>query len=103
MYYFSFMTTIIPVSDFRNNISEYINRVLYEKETFFVRKGKSSRLVKISLEDNGQKSDLDQILALGDSWTPEEAEDFEMVVKDARKKQESASHKRMKKLLQQLV
>jgi hypothetical protein len=103
MNYSDIMSTTIPVSDFRNNISEYINRVLYEKETFFVRKGKSSRLVKISLEDTGQKSDLDQILALGDSWTPEEAEDFEMVVKDARKKQENTSHKRMKNLLQQLV
>lgn len=98
------MNNVIPVSDFRNNISEYLNRVLYNEETLFIKKGKSSRLVKITIdtESNKKRSNLDEILSLGDTWTKEEAEEFELSVKDLCKNQEDNSVQRMKQLLQQL-
>ncbi|MEK7633777.1 MAG: hypothetical protein AAB437_02955 [Patescibacteria group bacterium] len=35
------MNNIVNVSDFRNNISDYINRVRYNKDSFLLKKGKS--------------------------------------------------------------
>lgn len=35
------MNNIVNVSDFRNNISDYINRVIYNKDSFLLKKGKS--------------------------------------------------------------
>jgi len=35
------MNNIINISDFRNNISDYINRVIYNKDSFLLKKGKS--------------------------------------------------------------
>ena len=35
------MNTIVNISDFRNNISDYINRVIYNKDSFLLKKGKS--------------------------------------------------------------
>jgi len=35
------MSNIVNVSDFRNNISDYINRVRYNKDSFLLKKGKS--------------------------------------------------------------
>lgn len=34
------MANLINVSDFRNNISDYLNRVLYHNESFLLKKGK---------------------------------------------------------------
>lgn len=35
------MNNIVNISDFRNNISDYINRVIYNKDSFLLKKGKS--------------------------------------------------------------
>lgn len=35
------MNNIVKISDFRNNISDYINRVIYNKDSFLLKKGKS--------------------------------------------------------------
>ena len=35
------MNNIVSISDFRNNISDYINRVVYNKDSFLLKKGKS--------------------------------------------------------------
>ncbi|PJC30479.1 hypothetical protein CO051_05495 [Candidatus Roizmanbacteria bacterium CG_4_9_14_0_2_um_filter_39_13] len=35
------MNNIISISDFRNNISDYINRVTYNKDSFLLKRGKS--------------------------------------------------------------
>lgn len=34
------MSTIVNISDFRNNISDYINKVRYNKNSFLLKKGK---------------------------------------------------------------
>ncbi len=34
------MSNIVNISDFRNNISDYINRVIYNKDSFLLKKGK---------------------------------------------------------------
>lgn len=34
------MNNIVKISDFRNNISDYINRVIYNKDSFLLKKGK---------------------------------------------------------------
>lgn len=33
------MTTTVPVTDFRNNISDYLNRIIYKKESFVIKRG----------------------------------------------------------------
>lgn len=35
------MNNIVNISKFRNNISDYINRVIYNKDSFLLKKGKS--------------------------------------------------------------
>lgn len=35
------MNNIVNISDFRNNISDYINRVIYNKDSFLLKKGRS--------------------------------------------------------------
>ena len=35
------MNNIINISEFRNNISDYINRVIYNRDSFLLKKGKS--------------------------------------------------------------
>ncbi|MEK7495665.1 MAG: hypothetical protein AAB603_03685 [Patescibacteria group bacterium] len=35
------MNNVVNISDFRNNISDYINRVIYNKDSFLLKKGKS--------------------------------------------------------------
>lgn len=35
------MNNIVNISEFRNNISDYINRVRYKKDSFLLKKGKS--------------------------------------------------------------
>jgi len=35
------MNNIVNISEFRNNISDYINRVIYNKDSFLLKKGKS--------------------------------------------------------------
>lgn len=34
------MNNIVKISEFRNNISDYINRVIYNKDSFLLKKGK---------------------------------------------------------------
>lgn len=47
------MNNIVNISDFRNNISDYINRIVYKNESFLIKKGKSI-VAKI---DSYKKSD----------------------------------------------
>jgi len=35
------MNNVINVSEFRNNISDYINRVIYNNDSFLLKKGRS--------------------------------------------------------------
>lgn len=35
------MNNIVNISEFRNNISDYINRVIYNKDSFLLKKGKT--------------------------------------------------------------
>ena len=35
------MANIVIISDFRNNISDYINRIVYNKNSFLLKRGKS--------------------------------------------------------------
>ena len=48
------MNNIISISDFRNNISDYINRVTYKKESFLLKKGKSI-VAKVITYDKNKK------------------------------------------------
>jgi len=36
-----YMANIVIISDFRNNISDYINRIVYNKNSFLLKRGKS--------------------------------------------------------------
>jgi antitoxin (DNA-binding transcriptional repressor) of toxin-antitoxin stability system len=60
------MTNIINISDFRNNISDYINRVIYNKEYFLLKRGKKivTKVVNYqkSKESKKEKKSLDLLI-----------------------------------------
>lgn len=48
------MTNLINVSDFRNNISDYLNRVFYHNESFLLKKGKRI-IAKVTVYDQKEE------------------------------------------------
>lgn len=79
------MNNIVKVSDFRNNISDYINRVIYNKDSFLLKKGKS--IVAKVVFYKGQKETLteDKIKKYAGIWSDKEANIIRKYAKKLRK------------------
>ena len=73
---------VINISDFRNNISDFINRVIYKKESFLLRRGKSivAKIVVYNEKQKGLKED--KIAKFAGIW---DNKDGEIIEKYARK------------------
>jgi hypothetical protein len=63
------MNDVVNVSDFRNNISDYINRLIYKNESFLLRKGKCivAKVVFYN-EKNKSKDGKNTIFELAGLW-----------------------------------
>ena len=72
----------VNVSEFRNNIADYINRVIYKNESFLIKKGKSI-VAKVSVyKEKKEYVTEDKIKKYAGIWSDKEAN---MVRKYARK------------------
>jgi|GEM_PF-3517068 len=49
------MNNIINISDFRNNISDYLNRVVYKKDSFLLKRGKTI-IAKVSVYEKQKEA-----------------------------------------------
>jgi len=49
------MNNIVNVSDFRNHISDYINRIIYKNDSFLLKKGKTV-VVKVTAYNRKEKA-----------------------------------------------
>jgi len=79
------MTQIITISDFRNNISDYINRIVYNKSSFLLKKGKSI-VAKVSYyQEKENESNRDKIKKYAGILTDLEAKRIKESLKKFRK------------------
>ncbi len=76
------MNNIVSISDFRNNISDYVNRVRYNKDSFLLKKGKSivARVVIYN-----EKKVADKIKKYAGIWSDKEANLIRKYAKKLRK------------------
>jgi hypothetical protein len=60
---------IVSITDFRNNIADYLDKVVYTNEPILIKKGKSF-LVEVSLFDNEKrrKSKKSNLFELAGLW-----------------------------------
>lgn len=52
------MNNIVSISDFRNNISDYINRVVYNNDSILIKKGKKV-VAKVAAYKKEDKTDFE--------------------------------------------
>lgn len=64
------MNNILSVTDFRNNMGIYIDKIIYNRESYFLKKGKSVVAKIIALEDRGviNKEKKSSLLRLAGLW-----------------------------------
>ena len=67
------MNNIVKISDFRNNISDYINRVIYNKDSFLLKKGKSIVARVIFYKEQKEAITEDKIKKFAGIWSDKEA------------------------------
>ena len=72
---------IVSVTDFRNNISDYLNRLTYNNESFFIKKGKLV-VAKIIKADYPNKKP--SIMDLAGLLTSSEADKMKKLIKKVR-------------------
>lgn len=78
------MTSIINVSDFRNNIADYINKIKYNNDTFLLKKGKSI-VAKITFYQQKDVDINDKIAKYAGVWSEKDAAEIKKHMKKFRK------------------
>jgi len=78
------MNNIVNVSDFRNNISDYINRIIYKNESFLIKKGKSI-LIKIALYDKNKNLRKEKLAKFSGIWDNKDGAIIERYAKKLRR------------------
>ena len=79
------MNNIVNISDFRNNISDYINRVIYNKDSFLLKKGKSIVAKVIVYKENKEYLTEDKIKKYAGILSDVEAKNMKKHMKKFRK------------------
>jgi len=82
--YFSYMNNVVNISDFRNNISDYINRIIYKNESFLIKRG-ASVVVKVIAYKNDRKAIKDKIKKFAGIWSEKDATTIKEYAKKMRK------------------
>jgi len=80
------MTNIINISDFRNNISDYINRVIYNKDYFLLKRGKKIVAKVVNYQKSKESKKEDKIARFAGIWNNEEGKMIGYYAKKLRKK-----------------
>lgn len=79
------MNNIVNVSDFRNNISDYINRVIYNKDSFLLKKGKSIVARVVFYKEQKESLTEDKIKKYAGIWSDKDANMVRKYAKKLRK------------------
>ncbi|MBI5123067.1 hypothetical protein HZA75_04380 [Candidatus Roizmanbacteria bacterium] len=79
------MNNIVNISDFRNNISDYINRVIYNKDSFLLKKGKSIVAKVVVYKEKKEYLTEDKIKKYAGIWSDKEANLIKKYAKKMRK------------------
>lgn len=79
------MNNIVKISDFRNNISDYINRVIYNKDSFLLKKGKSIVARVVFYKEQKELLTVDKIKKYAGILSDAEAENMKKQMKKLRK------------------
>ena len=79
------MNNIVNISDFRNNISDYINRVIYNKDSFLLKKGKSIVARVVFYKEQKELLTEDKIKKYAGIWSDKEANVIRKYAKKLRK------------------
>ncbi len=79
------MNNIINITEFRNNISDYINRVIYNKDSFLLKKGKSIVAKVIVYKEKKEYLTEDKIKKYAGIWSKKEANLISKYAKKMRK------------------
>lgn len=79
------MDNIVNISEFRNNISDYINRVIYNKDSFLLKKGKSIVARVIVYKEKKEYLTEDKIKKYAGILSDVEAKDMKKHMKKFRK------------------
>jgi len=79
------MNTIVNISDFRNNISDYINRVIYNKDSFLLKKGKSIVAKVVVYKEQKELLTEDKIKKYAGILSDAEAKNMKKYMKKFRK------------------
>ncbi|NCO89020.1 hypothetical protein AUK04_02430 [Candidatus Roizmanbacteria bacterium CG2_30_33_16] len=79
------MNNIVNISEFRNNISDYINRVIYNKDTFLLKKGKSIVAKVLIYREEKENISKDRIKKFAGILNDVEAKNLKKQMKKFRK------------------
>jgi len=79
------MNNIVNISEFRNNISDYINRVIYNKDTFLLKKGKSIVAKVLIYREEKENISKDKIKKFAGILNDVEAKNLKKQMKKFRK------------------
>ena len=79
------MNNIVNISDFRNNISDYINRVRYNKDSFLLKKGKSIVAKVVVYKEQKELLTEDKIKKYAGILSDAEAKNMKKYMKKFRK------------------
>jgi len=80
------MTNIINISDFRNNISDYINRVIYNKDYFLLKRGKKIVAKVVNYQKSKESKEENKIARFAGIWDSKEGKMIGYYAKKLRKK-----------------
>lgn len=72
----------VSITDFRNNIGTYIDKVIYNDEVFFLKKGKSvvAKIVKDDIR-NPAKDKKARLMELAGAWKGKEGDKIVKILK----------------------
>lgn len=79
------MNNIINISEFRNNISDYINRVIYNKDSFLLKKGKTIVAKVVIYEEKQKNIGEDKIKKFAGIWSKRDGNMIKQYAKKLRK------------------
>ena len=79
------MNNVVNISDFRNNISDYINRIIYKNESFLIKKGRSIVAKIILYNEKKEILSKEKIKRYAGILNDKEAEEIKKNMKKFRK------------------
>lgn len=79
------MVNIVNISNFRNNISDYINRVLYKNDSFLLKRGKSIVAKVVRYKGKEESINKDKISKYSGIWNDHDASIIKKYAKKLRK------------------